>query len=268
MNLVTELTEIAIAFLGLSVTTVGIVFLRTRQRTNYDNRPLRYFIQQQVDYQHRVVGYECLLRQRNQAGEWVLPKDLAHVPLQRVITLLAETFDHLPDSDSELYLSINLSREQIMSPEFDYFVRWAVSRITPFHLAIEFHANRRPFWLQRRRFRQKVAMARTAEAKFVVDNVGSDKQELRRISWLLPVIDTIKCPMAQFRKPDPTIWLDLNLQFWHRLTQEHQIELILTGIESEQDEALATQLKIKLRQGYLFDHPRDIQQQHLKGTNQ
>ncbi|WP_407884662.1 EAL domain-containing protein [Furfurilactobacillus curtus] len=269
MNLVIELTELAIVFLGISATTVGIVFFRTRRRVNryYDDKKLRYFIQQQVDYQHRVTGYECLLRQQNQANEWVLPQDLEHVPLQRVITLLTETFDHLPDTDPELYLSINLSCEQIMSPEFDYFVRWAVSKIAPFHLAIEFHANRRPFWLQRRHFRQKITAARAAEAKFVVDNVGSDKHELRRIKWLLPVVDMIKCPMAQFRKSTPEIWLDLNLQFWNRLTQEHHIELVLTGIESKQDEALATQLKIKLRQGYLFDRPRDIQQP-MKGTNQ
>ena len=65
--------------------------------------------------------------------------------------------------------------------------------------------------------------------------------------------------MSSFRKETPDEWLDLNLQFWNKLAQEHQIELVLVGVENEDDQALADQLKIEVRQGFSFGKPENIQ---------
>lgn len=78
---------------------------------------------------------------------------------------------------------------------------------------------------------------------------------------MLPFIDNIKCSMRNFRKEDPTIWLDLNLQSWNKIAKENNINLILMGIEDENDAALAEQLNIKTRQGYLFGHPQNPQKE-------
>ena len=97
---------------------------------------LRYFIQKQVDFHGQTTGYECLLRQHNPDGSWSLPQQLASLPLQRVIFLLEDTFKVLPSK--EITLSINLEYDQIVSPEFHYFVRWVISKITPMTLAVEY----------------------------------------------------------------------------------------------------------------------------------
>jgi hypothetical protein len=94
---------------------------------------------------------------------------------------------------------------------------------------------------------------------FAVDNVGADNAALSSIQWMLPVVDVLKCQMRSFRKLDGK-WLDLNLQFWREFARERHIELVLLGIENEQDAALAKQLDIDLRQGYLFGHPENVDQ--------
>lgn len=70
--------------------------------------------------------------------------------------------------------------------------------------------------------------------------------------------------MSSFRKESPDEWLDLNLQFWNKLAKENQIELILVGIENDEDEQLAEKLQIDSRQGYLFGRPENIQERTVK----
>jgi EAL domain-containing protein (putative c-di-GMP-specific phosphodiesterase class I) len=100
--------------------------------------------------------------------------------------------------------------------------------------------------------------------QFGIDNVGASLANLKNIQWLLKDIDTLKCSMRSFRKEDPSVWLDLNLQFWNQLSKENNIDLILMGIENEADEQLAEQLQISIRQGYLFGHPINPQQSTTK----
>ncbi len=120
---------LTIIFLLASVVIIVVYFYHSRKRTNNylgkQEFELRYFIQKQVDNHGALTGYECLLRQHNADGSWSLPQQLETLPLQRVIFLLESTFKSLPTEP--IQLSINLDYEQIISPEFDYFVRWAPS---------------------------------------------------------------------------------------------------------------------------------------------
>lgn len=236
-----------------------------RQSNNYlENQDfdLRYFIQKQVDYRGRVTGYECLLRQRQADGSWRLPKELGSLPLQRVIFLLEDTFKSLPNEP--ITLSINLEYEQIVSPEFRYFVRWALAKIEPMNLAVEYTARKPTQAYQKPLFLRRVHEARQYGMHFDIDNVGADLDNLRNIEWLLDEVDTLKCSMRVFRKTDPNVWLDLNLQFWNQLSQRRHINLVLMGIEDQADEHLAEQLNIRLRQGYRFGRPVDPQAAHTK----
>jgi len=234
-----------------------------KQSNNYlENQTmvLRYFIQKQVDYRGQVIGYECLLRQRQPDGSWQLPRNLSSLPLQRVVFLLEDTFQHLPNHPGSL--SINLEAEQIVSPEFRYFVRWALSKIDPVVLVVEYTAREPvPTW-QRPLFLRRIHEARQYGMRFDIDNVGAKKASLTNIEWLLDEVDTLKCGMRVFRKRNPNEWLDLNLQFWNRLSQERHINLVLMGIEDQSDEQLAEQLQIRLRQGYRFGRPEDPYQVH------
>lgn len=214
---------------------------------------LRYFIQKQVDHTGATIGYECLLRQENPDGTWQLPQKLDSLPLQRVIFLLENTFKALPTA--AITLSINLEYNQIVSPEFEYFVRWAIAKISPMKLTIEYTVGHEQHHFNKSLFENRIRRARQYQMAFSIDNVGSTLKNLKEIEWMLPFVDNIKCSMRDFRKNDPNEWLDLNLQSWRQISQEHQINLILMGIENETDQALAQKLKINTRQGFLFGHP-------------
>lgn len=268
-----SLAQLEIGLLWLTgLITVGFILIiviyywySRKHGNNYlenDDFKLRYFIQKQVDFRGQTTGYECLLRQQNTDGSWSLPPQLDSLPLQRVIFLLEDTFKALPNE--AITLSINLEYEQIISPEFRYFVRWAIANIEPMHLAVEYTPQYQSRHINKRLFQRRIREARTYGMQFGIDNVGASLTNLKRIQWLLADIDTLKCSMRSFRKEDPSIWLDLNLQFWNQLSKDNDIDLILMGIENEADEQLAEQLQISIRQGYLFGHPVNPDQRPIK----
>lgn len=238
---------------------ITVYYWRSRKKgSNYlesKDFDLRYFIQKQVDSNGNTIGYECLLRQYHDDGSWSLPKQLDSLPLQRVVFLLEDTFKSLPVE--KIRLSINLEYNQIISSDFQYFVRWAISKIEPMQLSIEYTSAYGPKHINRHLFEKRIKEAKKYGMEFSIDNVNSEMKSLKQIEWMLPFVDTIKCSMRSFRKEDPNAWLNLNLQSWNKISQENNIELILMGIENEDDEDLATLLKIKTRQGYLFGHPED-----------
>lgn len=251
---------ITVLMAAITIGIIGGYYWWTRNKgSDYlrnDEIPLRYFIQKQVDRKGNTIGYECLLRTQNEAGQWVLPRDFESLPLQRVISLLETTFQSL--ADEHVTLSIKLTYNQIMSPAFEYFVRWAIAKIEPLNLAIELSIHEMNRLTNRRLFKRRIQIGRSYGVQFTINNVGSSLNDLKHIGWLLSEIDVLKASMSSFRKKDPNEWLDLNLQFWNKLAQENEIKLVLVGIENEADEALAEQLRIDARQGYLFGKPEDV----------
>ncbi len=269
MNLVqleVALIRLAIISLILFIIFIIVYYWKSRKSSNnyLENKEitLRYFIQKQVDHTGKVIGYECLLRQQNEDGTWSLPKKLDSLPLQRVVFLLERTFKSLPEEP--IRLSINLEYNQIISSDFHYFVRWAISKIDPMKLSIEYTAGHEPKYMNKRLFENRIREARNYDMQFSIDNVGSEMKSLKEIEWMLPFVDSIKCSMRNFRKNDPSVWLDLNLQSWNKISKEHNIELILMGVENKDDEDLAQMLKINTRQGYLFGHPENPKKDEVR----
>jgi len=269
MNLVQleiALIRLAIISLILFIIFIIVYYWKSRKSSNnyLENKEitLRYFIQKQVDHTGKVIGYECLLRQQNADATWSLPQQLDSLPLQRVVFLLESTFKALPEEP--IRLSINLEYNQIISSDFHYFVRWAISKIDPMKLSIEYTAGHEPKYMNKRLFESRIREARNYDMQFSIDNVGSEMKSLKEIEWMLPFVDSIKCSMRNFRKDDPNTWLDLNLQSWNKISKEHNIELILMGVENKDDEDLAQMLDIKTRQGYLFGHPENPKKDEVK----
>ncbi|WP_155286601.1 EAL domain-containing protein [Lacticaseibacillus zhaodongensis] len=250
---------IAIALLIIAVLIIVFYYYHSRKRSNNylgkQELELRYFIQPTVGRNKEITGYECLLRQKQPDGSWRLPQQLDTLPLQRVIKLLDTTFESLPQED--IQLSINLEYDQIISPEFDYFVRWAISEIAPMRLAVEMKLDPNRRYLYHQTFLSHIRAGQSYGMRFEVDGVGANSADMQSIGWMVGVIDSLKCSMRAFRKTDPGQWLDLNLGSWCKFSQEQHIQLVLTGIESDADEALAEQLNIGLRQGYRFGRPAD-----------
>jgi len=257
---------IAIITLVLFVVAIIIYYWQSRKSNNnyLENKEfnLRYFIQKQVDHTGKVIGYECLLLQQNADSTWSLPQKLDSLPLQRVVFLLEDTFKALPEEP--IRLSINLEYNQIISSDFQYFVRWAISKIEPMKLSIEYTASNGSHFMNRPLFESRIRTAQQYDMQFSIDNVSSELSSLKSIEWMLPFVDSIKCSMRNFRKNDPNVWLDLNLQSWNKISKEHNIELILMGVENQDDEALAQMLNINTRQGYLFGHPENPEEHEDK----
>lgn len=260
---------IAIALFVFAAAMIGIYYYHSRRRSNNylgkQEFELRYFVQPIVDAQQHTTGYECLLRQRQPDGSWRLPQQLDTLPLQRVISLLTLTFKSLPQERREL--SINLAYKQIISPEFDYFVRWAIANIAPMTLAVELSIDPNVRYPHHSTFIRHIKNAKIYGMKLEVDNLGADSADMHSINWMIGVIDTLKCSMKAFRKTDPNQWLELNLQSWRQFADSQHMQLVLTGIENEQDEALAEQLNIGLRQGYRFARPMDPTQHKEVGAD-
>ncbi|WP_334341467.1 EAL domain-containing protein [Companilactobacillus sp. HBUAS56275] len=251
------LLRLIVITLIIFIITIIIYYWKSRKTSNnyLENKDfnLKYFIQKQVDHTGKTIGYECLLRQHNPDDTWTLPKQLDSLPLQRVIFLLEDTFKSLPTE--KIRLSINLEYNQIISSDFQYFVRWAISKIEPMQLSVEYTSAYGPKHINHYLFESRIKSAKEYGMEFSIDNVGSEMKSLHQIEWMLPFVDTIKCSMRAFRKEDPNTWLDLNLQSWNKISKENNIELILMGIENKADEDLASFLNINTRQGYLFGHP-------------
>ena len=78
------------------IITIVIYYWKSRKTSNNylenKNFNLKYFIQKQVDFNGKIIGYECLLRQQHTDGSWSLPEQLDSLPLQRVVFLLEDTF--------------------------------------------------------------------------------------------------------------------------------------------------------------------------------
>ncbi|WP_051999849.1 EAL domain-containing protein [Schleiferilactobacillus shenzhenensis] len=243
-----------VSLICLSLAAAGaVVLVRQRRRrvapTSPETPQRRYFMEPQVNAASRVVGYECLLRERTATGTWAAPAVPPALPLTQVRDLLGPTLAQLPEAP--IALALNLTAGQITSPDFLPFVRWARRAIAPLYLVIDYRSTGIPSHRRQRQFRQQVRLAQDEGCRFAADNVGSDLCALKNIEWLLPVVDILKCSVAAFRKDDPSIWLDLNLGFWNRLAKERQIDLVLTGVETDEDAALAQELKIQFRQGKL-----------------
>ncbi|KLD61241.1 hypothetical protein WP50_03875, partial [Lactiplantibacillus plantarum] len=96
--------------------------------------------------------------------------------------LLEDTFKALPDE--AITLSINLEYEQIISPEFRYFVRWAIANIEPMHLAIEYTPQYQPRRINKRLFRRRIREARGYGMQFGIDNVGASLANLKFVAAL------------------------------------------------------------------------------------
>lgn len=264
------LLRLTLITLVIFIITIVIYYWKSRKTSNNylenKNFNLKYFIQKQVDFNGKIIGYECLLRQQHTDGSWSLPEQLDSLPLQRIVFLLEDTFKSLPTE--KIRLSINLEYNQIISSDFQYFVRWAISKIEPMQLSIEYTSAYGPKHVNHYLFESRIKNAKKYGMEFSIDNVGSEMKSLKQIEWMLPFVDSIKCSMRNFRKEDPNAWLDLNLQSWNKISKENNIELILMGIENKDDEDLAKLLKIKTRQGYLFGHPENPKKIRVKNDVQ
>ncbi|WP_268913660.1 EAL domain-containing protein [Lentilactobacillus sp. SPB1-3] len=240
-----------------AVTIMYIIYSKNydRQRKSGPHGKLKFFGQPQFDNQGKLLGYELLLREMNESGQWQVPWRPNLLTLKQFLDLMREAVRSIPKGQD---VAVNLSKEQLLNPSFEPFIKSVIS-INPDHqVVIETDlsnlASRREQALL-----QRIRSARSLGAKLSVDSVGTTMKEYNQLNAFVGSIDYIKCSMDEYRKSTPDQWLDVNLGSWVAFAKQHGIVLVLAKVETGADYGLAKQLGINYVQGYYTGKPMEIE---------
>lgn len=225
---------------------------RMLKRINHNKKDYLYFFNRIYDESGATVGFESLLRVKNEEGEWVLPSNFNLISILTVRDVIEQSLINLPQGDYKLIIKLTLN--QLLSYRLKKIIKELVSKIKPLTLVIEISYNEvRNDKRKIRAIKQRILKYQKYGVRFSINNVGSEFQHAKSIHKLLPYIDFIKLDLKYFNKEQN--WLDLTLKFWGKLTQKYQIGLMVSGIETAEDEFLVNHLGIDLRQGYFYGKP-------------
>lgn len=189
---------------------------------------------------------ELLLRAFDQNTDyWRLPKRF-DIDVETQISLIRKTLQQ----NSCPHVTINLTAEQFAdTTTASALAGFAQADYGPDRLTVEITSI--PDLATTRRV---TALYRDANIRILIDDVGSDNS-YELINQLLPYVDGVKFAIQNLRKTESLARIRNRVSFWAETTSTHQLDLILEGIEDEQDLAFAKSLGIHYFQGYYFSKP-------------
>lgn len=192
------------------------------------------------------VGAELLLRTYDSAlRRWILP-DTFEIPVWMQISLMQA---YMTETGTNV-VNVNLTAMQFSDLDTaQALAEFAESPEGPDCLNVEITALS-----DSQTTRRISARYRAAGVKIWIDDVGSDNSfELVRPS--LPYINGIKFAMQNLRKVASQAELRERVMFWYQVAEENELDFILEGVETAEDQALALELGIQKGQGYLYSKP-------------
>lgn len=213
----------------------------------------RYFVQPQLDIQTRTIfGYELLMKQLTPAG-WRLPESFAAVDPQVMSELLVATTKIL--GLKVQYCSVNVNREQLINTTVAKAIIQSQTQLYPAKLVVELTEEPSPRSFVDTEFIPHLRHFIEHGMQISLDDVGTGINDFRSIQELLPLASEIKFALQNFRSDfkDPNI--QQKLHFWHAISNEYGLRLILEGIEDADDAAMSSDFNINLRQGYYYGKP-------------
>ena len=210
----------------------------------------RFFVQPQIDKQtNSIFGYEVLLRE-NTDGIWKLPKSFTDVSVEEQVGILEETVSDLAQKLHNKVLSFNLNREQFNDPYTLGAIITLKKRIQPVTLAIELTEPPTLSAIQ------KIStILKQHNISLVLDDVGTGENTYENIRPLLPYVDEIKFAMQNLRMAGVSERIPEYLDFWTKQAEFYRLNVVLEGVESPEDQALAEQFGIVIQQGYFYGKP-------------
>lgn len=234
---------------------------RYRNRTGIDKDQdfqgrYRYFVQSIYDEQHKIIGYELLLRSYNaQEKKWELPKHVDQFPLSLAAQVMIKMVNR---AENVNFLAINMTISQLSDFRAERFFNWVLGNLDSQRLEVELNADRivgLNFWqrLKLRRIMHKFSSI----VDFTIEGVDSSDFMYKKIRPLLPATTFIKFNVNAFHK-SPDHWIDITLAQWQRIMKEYKVRPILGRIESQEEIELANQLGIDRRQGFAYGSPQKI----------
>ena len=223
----------------------------------------QYFVQAIYDENDQLSGYELLIREYNpETKKWQLPKGVNDFPLNLVAEAVEKQRHQF--KDSVRYIAINMTVGQLIDYRAVNFLDW-VEGVLPNKIIILELDNKDV--LSSTRYRRHQLMRDLKELahsypniRVTIEDVDSSKESYKKLTRFLPWIDYIKFNADTFNKSKDH-WIDVTLAQWQRELKKYHIQVILGKIETESQGALAKQLNINLREGYLYQRPQPIKEE-------
>lgn len=213
----------------------------------------RYFVQPQLDISTQTVfGYELLIKQLTPEG-WRLPESFTDIDSHTMSELLVATTKIL--GLKVQYCSVNVSREQLMDTTVAKAIIQSQTQLYPAKLVVELTEENGPCKYPDTKLIPYLRSFIEHGMQISLDDVGTGINDFKSIQEFLPLASEIKFALQNFRTgiKDPKI--QQKLHFWHAISQEYGLRLILEGIEDADDAKLSGSFNINLRQGYYYGKP-------------
>ncbi|WP_125762339.1 EAL domain-containing protein [Companilactobacillus hulinensis] len=213
----------------------------------------RYFVQPQVQAKTKtVIGYELLMKQLTSEG-WRIPASFSAVDPQVTADLLVESTKVL--SNKVRRLSVNVSREQLMTTSISNAIIKSQQQIYPTKLIVELTEEESEI-----EYTVEEVLAQLKEflkrgIQISLDDVGTGLNHFCNISELLPFASELKFALQNFTQKfvDPKI--QSKIHFWNALSKEYGLRLVLEGIEDAADSKLCEEIGVHFKQGYYYSKP-------------
>ena len=211
-----------------------------------------YFYNKIYDHAHQMQGVECVLREQNVNGEWSLPQNIEQLPFFILQNSLIEGLGSIETEGFKVIIKMSL--QQFLSRDFKKNIASYAEEIHPYQLFIEIsHDEIAKNKKSLKKISRRMKRCKEYGILFSINNLGADFHFAKNVHKLLPLVNMLKLDMRHFK--DKQTWLDLTINFWIKLARKYQLALVVSGVETMEDEQLVNQLKIDLRQGYLYGAP-------------
>ncbi|APU72367.1 diguanylate cyclase [Companilactobacillus crustorum] len=213
----------------------------------------RYFVQPQLDIRTQTIfGYELLIKQLTPEG-WRLPESFSAIDSSTMSKLLVATTKIL--GLKVQYCSVNVSREQLVDTTVAQAIIQSQTQLYPAKLVVELTEENSPSKYSDTNLIPHLRSFIEHGMQVSLDDVGTGINDFKSIQEFLPLASEIKFALQNFRTgiKDPKI--QQKLHFWHAISREYGLRLILEGIEDQDDAELSSSFDINLRQGYYYGKP-------------
>ncbi|KRM12815.1 EAL domain-containing protein [Paucilactobacillus suebicus] len=213
----------------------------------------RYFIQPQLNKINKsVVGYELLIRQQV-GSRWVLPEHFSDIPIDIMVNTLLKTTSTL--SLKVKTISVNLNRRQILDPLIDDALIRCQQQIQPLKLVIE--VTEEPGDEQITSLELLGMLSRFWEhgMEISLDDVGSGNNHYEQIKNFLPIASELKFALQNFDEGIENMIIQDHIKRWQKIAANNRSRFMVEGIETSDDEEIASSLGIKYCQGYYYGKP-------------
>ncbi|KRK79135.1 EAL domain-containing protein [Companilactobacillus nodensis] len=214
----------------------------------------RYFVQPQIDTKtDSIIGYELLMKQHTPEG-WRLPESFSAIDSQLTADLLIQTTKVL--SLKVRRLSVNISREQLMTTSIANAIIQSQKQLYPTKLVVELTEDDSPQCYSFEQILSQLQGFLDNGIQISLDDVGTGVNHFTNIQQLLPFASELKFALQNFTDKFVDPMIQSKIHFWHAMSKEYGLRLVLEGIEDKADSQLSEKLGIHIKQGYYYSKPR------------